>query len=105
MSGVEVVIICAGIVSGLASAISNFLHWRKASKSRKDIKIIKEHVKPRIIISSSGGLTPIRTPEANDEEMKELFPRYEKQELFYDRETGQYYESIPQTAQQNQHPY
>ena len=103
MSGLEVIIICAGIVGGLASAISNFVHWRTAKKSRRDIKLIKEHTRPRIVISNSGVLTPLPTPineiDTEMQEISDVFPRYEKQELFYDRQTGQYFETIPQQQQ------
>lgn len=109
MSGLEVLIIVGSGISALSGAFSNFIHWRKARKNRRDIKTIKEHTKPKIIISSSGNLTPLPTPINGDEidtgpsvEMSDINPRFVKQELYYDRDSGNYFETIPTNSG---HPY
>lgn len=105
MSGLEIVAIIGGVISGIASGISSFIHWRKTLKTRRDIREIKEHVRPRIIISSNGTLTPGLTPKEG-EEMSEigLNNKYEPVKLYYNSETGEYFENIPETPRPK-HPY
>ena len=100
MSGAEIVIIIAGAVTGVISCVSNVLHYVKAKKNRRDIKVIKDHTKPQIVIKSDNGtLTPSTTPREDETELEDIdiHGRYKLQNIYYDTETNQYFETIPQT--------
>jgi hypothetical protein len=104
MSGIEIPVIIGGVLSiiGVVGGLIDKWHNRKMRlKNREDIKNIKMHVQPRIIISSNGSLTPKPTPKENDEnddielsDINLIDGRFIKVPIFYDTQTGEYIKEL-----------
>jgi hypothetical protein len=110
MSGAELGLAIAGIVSAVITGVSKIHDYIVAKKNRKDIKAIKAHTEPKIILVSSDGSvipskpnTPKEIEQTNSVETNA--ERYVVKNLYLDTETGNYLEYLPLETPRPKHPY